>query len=89
MRANRINRLVGYDGYSGAAREFGAICPRRLVTFGAGYRKNHSRNDIDAAFRNLPGLVVVSENVANPRTGEVGWIVLPEAAAAAVQGVAT
>ena len=57
---------------------------RRRFAFGAGGNKHRTRAEIDAAFRNLPGLVVVSEAASNHRTGEVGWLVLPENAARAV-----
>ncbi len=43
-----------------------------------------TRAAINAAFRDLPGLVVVSEQTANHRTGEVGWLVIPEDAARAL-----
>ena len=55
---------------------------RRRFAFGAGDSKHRTRAEIDAAFRRLPGLVVVSEAASNDRTGEVGWIVIPKAAAA-------
>ena len=57
---------------------------RRRLAFGAGDRKHRTRKAIDDAFRDLPGLVVVSEREVHPGTGEVGWLVLPEAAALAV-----
>ena len=60
---------------------------RRRLAFGAQYAKHRGREDIDSAFRGLPGLVVVSERAVDPRTGEAGWIVLPEEAAAAVNKV--
>ena len=55
---------------------------RRRFAFGAGDSKHRTRAEIDAVFRRLPGLVVVSEAASNDRTGEVGWIVIPKAAAA-------
>ena len=59
------------------------IDDRRRFAFGAGEAKHRTLKEIDAAFRNLPGLVVVSEAALNDRTGEVGWIVIPDAAAKA------
>ena len=50
----------------------------------AGDVKHRTRTEIDAAFRDLPGLVVVSESEDRAQTGEVGWLVLPEAAASAI-----
>ncbi len=58
---------------------------RRRFGFGAGNTKHRTRNEIDAAFRDLPGLIVINERATNDRTGDVGWAVLPEAAAKAVQ----
>ncbi len=57
---------------------------RRRLAFGAGDRKHRTRKVINDAFRDLPGLVVVSEHASNDRTGEVGWQVLPEDAARVV-----
>ena len=45
---------------------------RRRLAFGAGEKKHRTRAEIDAAFRHLPGLVVVTESEARDRTGEVG-----------------
>ena len=59
---------------------------RQRFAFGLGDRKHRTRAEIDAAFRDLPGLVVVSESAVNERTGDAGWIVIPEAAALAVRG---
>ena len=58
---------------------------RRWLAFGAGDTKHRTKAEIDAAFRNLPDLVVVSENEARDATGEIGWLVLPRAAAANLQ----
>ena len=52
--------------------------------FGADDTKNRTRAEIDAAWRDLPGLVVVGEREVDPRTGEVGWLVLPADAARAI-----
>lgn len=60
------------------------LADRRRLAFGAGDTKHRTRAEIDAAFRELPGLVVVSETEVRPRTGEVGWLVLPLAAADAL-----
>ena len=57
---------------------------RRRLAYGAGDAKHRTRAEIDAAWRDLPGLVVVSEDAIDPDTGEVGWLVLPEDAAKAV-----
>lgn len=57
---------------------------RRRLAFGPGGKKHRTRSEVDAAFRDLPGLVVVSESESRDRTGEIGWLVLPEIAAQAV-----
>lgn len=54
----------------------------RRLAFGAGDKKHRTRRDVEDAFRRLPGVVVLDERATNPRTGEVGWIVVPAAAAA-------
>ena len=59
---------------------------RRRLAFGAGDLKHRTRAEIDAAFRNLPDLVVVSENESRDATGEIGWMVLPRIAADLVSG---
>ena len=58
---------------------------RRRLAFGADDVKHRTRAEIDSAWRGLPGLVVVNESEARDRTGEVGWLVLPEDAAGAVR----
>ena len=61
------------------------LADRRRFAFGFGDGKHRTRAEIDVAFRDLPGLVVVSESASNDRTGEVGWIVIPDLAAEAVR----
>ena len=39
---------------------------------------------MDAVFRDLPGLVVLDEQAPDARIGEVGFRVVPEAAAQAI-----
>lgn len=56
---------------------------RRRLAFGK-EGNDVSQNEVDAAFTELPGMVVVNREMVNPRTGEVGWLVLPEDAAKAV-----
>lgn len=58
---------------------------RHRLAFGAGDKKHRTQLEIDVAWRDLPGLVVVNESEARDRTGEVGWLVLPEDAAGAVR----
>ena len=58
---------------------------RHRLAFGAGDKKHRTQSEIDAAWRDLPGLVVVNEREARDRTGEVGWLVLPKDAAGAVR----
>ena len=60
------------------------LADRRRLAFGAGDTKHRTKAEIDAAFRDLPGLCVVTETARNDRTGEVGWLVLPDEAATAI-----
>ena len=57
---------------------------RRRLAFGAGDRKHRTRLEVDQAFENLPGLVIVSRRAVYSRTGEVGWRILPTDAAATI-----
>ena len=50
---------------------------RRRLAFGARDRKHRTRTEIEAAFRDLPGLVILDERASDPRTGEVGWRIVP------------
>ena len=56
---------------------------RRRFAFGAD-KKHRTLAQIDAAFNDLPGLVIVTQTAFDPRTGEAGWQVLPAEAAQAV-----
>ena len=57
---------------------------RRRIAFGAD-GGNATKAEVDAAFDGLPGIVVAAKRVQNPRTGEVGWRVLPAEAASAIE----
>ena len=59
---------------------------RCRLAFGPDDVKHRTRAEVDAAWRGLPGLVVVSEQATDEQTGEVGWLVLPKDAARAVSG---
>ena len=56
---------------------------RRRLAFGVD-RHGRERAKVDAAFRDLPGLVVLDEAAHDERTGEVGFRVVPTGAAEAV-----
>lgn len=49
---------------------------RKRLAFGEKDRKNRTRAEIDAAWRDLPGLDMM-ERVIDRRTGEVGWRIMP------------
>ena len=49
---------------------------RRLLAFGAADRKHRTTREVDKAFRELPGLVGM-EHQTDPRTGEIGWRMVP------------
>ena len=57
---------------------------RHRLAFGAGDRKHRTRTEIDRPFIGLPGLRVIDMQRTNVETGETGWIVVPEAAARAI-----
>lgn len=49
---------------------------RKRLAFGEKDRKNRTHAEIDAAWRDLPGLDMM-EKAIDPRTGEVGWRIMP------------
>ena len=55
----------------------------RRLAFGND-RHTRERSKVREAFRDLPGLVVLDEHSVDERTGEVGFRVVPDAAAEAV-----
>ena len=50
---------------------------RRRLAFGNDDRKHRTAAEIDAAFANLPGLVIVDRNARDPRSGVKGWRIMP------------
>ena len=56
----------------------------RRLAFGTDPR-NTTAAKVRAAFRDLPGLVVLGESASDEKTGEVGFRVVPEAAAEAIK----
>lgn len=61
---------------------------RRRLAFGLDDRdrRNRTRAEMDAAWRNLPGLRVVDRQAIDRNTGETGWLILPCDAADAIAG---
>ena len=57
---------------------------RRRLAFGTADKKNRTRADQDAAWENLPGVEILTRKVSTP-DGRRGWLVVPEAAAAAIR----
>ena len=58
---------------------------RRELAFGLADRKNRTRAQVDCAFADLPGCVVIGRREVDPRTGAVGWRIVPAAAAEAIR----
>lgn len=56
---------------------------RRRIAYGRS-SKGRTKAEIDGCFDDLPDLVVVEKHAFNPRTGEVGWRVLPAEATGAI-----
>ena len=57
---------------------------RHRLAFGNADRKHRTREDVDAPWRGLPGLVM-TERAVDRRTGEFGWRIMP-ADAGSVEG---
>ena len=49
----------------------------RRLAFGELDKKNRTYEEAEDAFRDLPGLVVLSQRALDPTTGEVGWRIVP------------
>ena len=83
--ATRVRTTGGRFAWSRDAGRYLVLtrADRRRFAFGAD-KKHRTRAEIDGAFVDLPGLRVVSREWVNPRTGEVGWLVVPAAAALAI-----
>lgn len=56
---------------------------RRRLAFGKDDRRNRTRADQDAAWRELPGVEILNESASSDRGP--GWIVVPSAAAEAIR----
>ena len=50
---------------------------RRRLAFGESDRKHRTTAEIDAAFENLPGLIVTDKQAKDARNGVIGWRVIP------------
>ena len=59
---------------------------RRRLAFGEGDRKHRTTAEIDAAFENLPGLIVADKHAKDARSGVVGWRVIPVETVDATEG---
>ena len=59
---------------------------RRRLAFGEGDRKHRTTAEIDTAFENLPGLIVVDKQAKDARNGVIGWCVIPAEAVDATGG---
>ena len=59
---------------------------RRMLAFGPGDSKHYTREEINAAFTDVPDTVIIDRDAVDPKTGAKGWRVLPIEAANAVHG---
>ena len=59
---------------------------RRRLAFGESDRKHRTTAEIDAAFENLPGLIVADKHAKDARNGIVGWRVIPVETVDATEG---
>ena len=50
---------------------------RRRLAFGEKDHKNRTRTQVDSAWRDLPGMGVISEDALGLKTGERGWRIVP------------
>ena len=50
---------------------------RRRLAFGEKDQKNRTHTQVDSAWRDLPGMVVISEDALDLKTGERGWRIVP------------
>lgn len=57
---------------------------RRRLAFGVHDKRDRTRANQDAAWEDLPGVEIVTRKVSTP-DGRRGWLVVPEAAAAAIR----
>ena len=49
----------------------------RQLAFGEHDKKHHTTAEVDAAFVDLPGLLVMERNAKDPRSGTTGWRIAP------------
>ena len=72
--------------WSGDERNYPVLTrpERRLLAFGPHDKKHRTNAEIDGAFRNLPGIVVLDECAISPKSGMVGWRIAPIEAAQAI-----
>lgn len=81
------NPRTGRFGWTGnrAAYPVFTAQDRRELAFGTEDAKNRTRAQVDGAFENLPGCVILGRQEVDCRTGAKGWRIVPEAAAEAVR----
>ena len=82
-----INPKSGRHGWAGNPEAYPVLTlqDRRALAFGLNDQRNRTHDNIDKAFTELPGVVVIDKNAVDPITGAKGWRVLPSDAAAAVE----
>ena len=81
----RVPTSKGQWAWSKEVRNYPVLTAldRRELAFGYWDNKNRTRAGVDAPWRDSPGLLVVQTDATDPETGEIGWRVLPRAAAIA------
>jgi predicted aspartyl protease len=57
-----------------------------MLAFGPGDSKHYTREEINAAFTDVPDTIIIDRDAVDPKTGAKGWRVLPIEAANAVHG---
>ena len=75
----RRGRPSGRWGWARDANAYPIVTldDRRRLAFGARDSKNRTRREVNGAWSDLPGLTVAERSAVDPKTGAVGWRLLP------------
>ena len=70
---------IGRYGWSRKLADYPVLtrADRRRLAFGEKDQGNRTRKQVDAAWRDLPEMVVISEDAVDLKTGERGWRIVP------------
>jgi len=91
IAASSISWIPGQTRYNnlwiGDAKRYPILTAkdRRRFAFGEDDAKNRTLKEIDSAWDDLPGFKNINHVAINPKTGETGWLIVPDAAAKAIQ----